>query len=255
MLLRTSKLERSRLTARDGRIGKIMTFLFDEEQWVLRYIVAKHGFLFLGRHVLISPMSVAGTIRDGEAIAVNLTQEQIKNAPDADLAKSVSRKMETEFLRYYRVPVYWGGAGLWGGALTPLEAGALSPTPANEEEPRSDLDPDSDDESHLRSTREVSGYHLYAQGSDVGVITDFAIEDTTWAVRYLRVEADDDTGGGSLYISPHWVQGISWADQRVSIDIPLARLKDAPKVGIKGAPSRDEEERLHEFFGKARYWK
>ncbi len=181
MLLRTSRLEKSHLRATDGRIGKIETFLFDEEQWVLRYILAKYGFAFLSRRVLISPMSVTGALRDSEAIAVGLTRKQIKNAPPADLAQPVSRKKEAQFLSYYRMPAYWGGAGLWGGALTPLEAGAL-------------------------------------------------------------------------FISPHWVREISWIERRISIDMALEQLRDVPKIGAGGEPSRDEEEHLHDFFGMARYW-
>ena len=255
MLLRTSRLEKSHLRATDGRIGKIETFLFDEEQWVLRYILAKYGFAFLGRRVLISPMSVTGALRDSETIAVGLTRKQIKNAPPADLAQPVSRKKEAQFLSYYRMPAYWGGAGLWGGALTPLEAGSLSSAPAVDEAfaPESDLE--SDRESHLRSTHEVAGYRLHASEEEAGVVTDFVIEDTTWAIRYLRVETDDEIGGGALFISPHWVREISWIERRISIDMALEQLRDVPKVGAGGEPSRDEEEHLHDFFGMARYWK
>lgn len=257
MLLRASRLEQSRLRATDGRIGKIKTFLFDEEQWVLRYIVAKYGFALFGKRVLISPMSVTGAPRDGEAIAVGLTRKQVKSAPTADLAQPVSRKKEAQFLRYYRVPVYWGGAGLWGGALTPLEAGSLSSAPAVDEEFAPDTDLESDDESHLRSTREVAGYRVCAPEDEVGVITDFVIEDTTWAIRYLRIETAEDIGGGTLFISPYWVREISWIERKVSIDTPLAQLKAVPKAGTGGGgqPTRDEEEHLHEFFGKVRYWK
>ncbi len=255
MLLRTSRLEQSHLRARDGRIGKITTFLFDEEQWVLRYIVAKHGFAFFGRRVLISPMSVTGALRDGEAITVGLTRKQVKNAPAADLAQPISRKKEAQFLRYYRVPVYWGGAGLWGGALTPVEAGSLASAPGLEAEYPPEADAETRDESHLRSTREVAGYRVCAPENEVGQITDFVIEDTTWAVRYLRVETDEGVGGGTLFISPHWVREISWIERRVSIDTPLEQLRDVPRVGEGGAPTRDEEERLHEFFGKVRYWR
>ncbi len=259
MLFRTSQLERSRLRARDGRIGKIETFLFDEEQWVLRYIVAKHGFAFLGKRVLISPMSVTGALRDGEAITVGLTRKQVKNAPSADLAQPVSRQKEAELLRYYRVPVYWGGAGLWGGALTPVEAGSLASAPGPDEQylPETDAQTDAqtDAESHLRSTREVTGYRLRAPEEEVGSVTDFLIEDTTWAVRYLRVETRAEIGGGSLFISPHWVREISWGERTILIDTPLEQLRNVPATAAEGRLSREEEEHLHELFGKARYWK
>ena len=221
----------------------------------MRYIVAKHGLFVLGKRVLISPMSVTGTIRGGQAISVGLTRKQIRNAPSADLAQPISRKQEAMYLSYYRVPFYWGGAGLWGGALTPLEAGALSTTTATDGASHPEADPESDDESHLRSTREVVGYRVREPGEEVGTVTDFLIEDTTWAVRYLCIETAEDIGGGTLFISPHWVQEISWLERRVSIEILRAQLARVPKVGVGGVLSRDDEERLHEFFGKARYWR
>ncbi|TVR56818.1 MAG: hypothetical protein EA426_13130 [Spirochaetaceae bacterium] len=150
---------------------------------------------------------------------------------------------------------YGGGTGLWGGVLTPLEAGSLSSAPAVDEAFATESDLESDGESHLRSTREVAGYWLQASEQKAGVVTDFVIEDTTWAIRYLLVETDDEIGGAALFISPHWVREISWIERRISIEMPLEQLRDVPKVGAGGAPSRDEEEHLHEFFGKTRYWK
>ena len=42
------------LQARDGEIGKIVQMYFDDETWVVRYIVVRAGWL-LGREVLIAP--------------------------------------------------------------------------------------------------------------------------------------------------------------------------------------------------------
>lgn len=251
MLLRTAQIENSRIRATDGTIGKVDTFLFDEDQWVLRYIVAKHGVLFFGRHVLLSPISVTGVVNDGQSVTVGLTKEQIKNAPSANLARPISRRKEEQFHRYYQIPVYWGGAGLWGSAMTPLEAGTVSYEPSADEEPIAA----DEDEYHLRSTREVEGYRVHTTDEHVGIVAGFVIEDTTWAVRYLRIDTKNEIGDGSLFISPHWVSEISWIERRLSLGIDTGRLAEVPTVGVEGTLSRDEEERLHEFFGQPRYWK
>ncbi|MFW5814285.1 MAG: hypothetical protein ACOCWX_02455 [Spirochaetota bacterium] len=251
MLIRTSRIEGSKIQATDGQIGKVRTFLFDEDQWVLRYIVAEYGFLFFGGHVLLSPISVTGTVEDGQEITVGLTKKQIKDAPSADLARPISRRKEEQFHRYYQIPVYWGGAGLWGSAMTPMEAGTVSYGPATEEEPIAA----GEDEYHLRSTREVEGYKVHTSDGEVGTVAGFLIEDTTWAVRYLRIETKDEIGDGSLYVSPHWVDEISWIERKLSLGINNERLSRVPTVGVQGTPTRDEEEKLHEFFGQPKYWK
>jgi hypothetical protein len=251
MLVNTSRIENSKIHATDGAVGKVTTFLFDEEQWVLRYIVAKYGFLFFGGRILLSPISVTGTVGDGEEIRVGLTKGQIKNAPSADLARPISRRKEEQFHRYYQIPVYWGGAGLWGSAMTPMEAGTVTYEPNAEQEPIGAAE----EEYHLRSTNEVEGYRVHATDKEVGTVASFLIEDSTWAVRYLRIDATEEIGNGNLYVSPHWVDEISWIERKISLEMDSTRLSEAPTVGVEGTLTRDEEEQLHEFFGQARYWK
>ncbi|MFW5684412.1 MAG: hypothetical protein ACOC1I_06130 [Spirochaetota bacterium] len=253
MLLSTARLENSKVQATDGDVGKVETFLFDEEQWVLRYIVARYGLPLFGKHVLLSPVSVRSTADDGTKLSVGLTKEQIKNAPSADLARPISRRKEEQFHRYYQIPVYWGGAGLWGSAMTPMEAGTVTyePSPEAEPEPISAAD----EEYHLRSTEELEGYRVQSRDEHVGTVAGFIIEDTTWAVRYLRVDAKEEIGGGNLFVSPHWVDEITWIERKLTLDMESKRLSEVPTVGVEGALSREEEDQLHEFFGKPRYWK
>jgi len=40
---------------------------------------------------------------------------------------------------------------------------------------------------HLRSTDEVSGYHIQAADGEIGHVEDFVIDDETWAIRYMVV--------------------------------------------------------------------
>ena len=43
----------------------------------------------------------------------------MKNSPDIDTDKPVSRQHEMRYLGYYGYPSYWGGIGPWGNGLTP----------------------------------------------------------------------------------------------------------------------------------------
>ena len=250
MLVSGKQLESATINAIDGKIGKVRSFLFDDEQWVVRYLVVHHGFWVFGKDTLISPMSVTDAIQDLDLISTKLTKEQVKNAPSADLAKPVSRRKEEQFLRYYRVPTYWGGAGLWAGAMTPVEAGVVDYVPEPETEPEAA----NEEEYHLRSTHEVIGYRASAEETEVGKVEDVLIEDKTWAIRYLRLEAKTDFGDGTIYVSPHWVRDISWLERKFELDLPLERIRQLPALGKNGILVQEEEVQIHEHFGKPRYW-
>lgn len=262
MLITTSKIERSKVIARDGALGSVDTFLFDDEQWVVRYLVVRHGPPLLRKYVLISVASVKSPAgADDSGIAVDLTRKEVKHAPSADVARPVSRRKEEQFHRYYRIPVYWGGSGLWGASMTPREAGTVTYEPESQTEPIGARE----DEYHLRSTREVEGYrvetadaHSGDEESDdsiVGAVGGFLIEDTTWAVRYLRIDAHESLGGGFLYVSPHWVGEFSWIEHKMTLDMQASRLREIPTFGVKETLGRGEEEQLHAFFEKPGYWK
>jgi len=44
---------------------------------------------------------------------------------------------------------------------------------------------------HLRSSHEVTGYHIQAKDGELGHVEDFIIDDETWAIRYLIVNTSN----------------------------------------------------------------
>jgi hypothetical protein len=57
-----------------------------------------------------------------------------------------------------------------------------------------------------------------------------------------------------IYVSPHWVSGISWLERKIGLGVPLDRIKELPTMGKSGNLVREEEIQIHEHFGKPRYW-
>src|SRR5690242_9263843 len=107
MLHTVKKLDGCRVLATDGAIGRVKEVYFDDEQWVVRYLVVDTRGWLSGRSVLISPYAVKFIAWDSEAIAVNLTRDQVQHSPDIDTDKPVSRQREAEYHRYYGYPQYW----------------------------------------------------------------------------------------------------------------------------------------------------
>src|ERR1035438_5757273 len=112
-MLRSMKdLESYTVGATDGIIGRVADFYFDDDQWVIRYLVVALGEEPPHRKVLISPISIGQPNWSGKILNVSLTQVQVKNSPDIDTDKPVSRQQEMGYLGYFGYGTYWGGGGL-----------------------------------------------------------------------------------------------------------------------------------------------
>ena len=111
MLRSIKQLYGDKLGASDGEIGHVKDFYFDDQNWVVRYIVADTGSWLSGRQVLISPHSFGSLPQAGKVLRVNLTRKQIENSPSIDSHKPVSRQYEEEYHRYYGWPTIGKGTG------------------------------------------------------------------------------------------------------------------------------------------------
>src|SRR5665213_2117878 len=119
-MLRSMKdLEGYAIRATDGDIGHVKDLYFDDDKWVIRYLVVETGTWLSSRKVLISPFAVGDPDWAARVLPVSITKEQVKNSPDIDTDKPVSRQHEMQYLGYYGYPYYWGGAGFWGAGVYP----------------------------------------------------------------------------------------------------------------------------------------
>jgi SPFH domain / Band 7 family/PRC-barrel domain len=120
LMLRNSQyLQGCAIAATDGVIGEVTDLYFDDEAWVIRYLVVSTGTWLSNRTALISPYSIGQPQLGRQLLPATLTKEQVKNSPDVDTDKPISRQYEMQYLRYYRYPSYWGSTGLWGVGVNP----------------------------------------------------------------------------------------------------------------------------------------
>ena len=226
MLLTVRSLLAEPIEATDGLIGRIDSFLFDDTSWVIRYIVVDCGRWLPGRRVLVSPISVESVDVREHRIRVRLSRTQIRNSPDIDTDRPVSRQMEVGFYDYYGYAPYWAGGSIWGAGAYP---GALAAPIAGLANPIAIRDDERQDDPHLRSTRAVTGYHLQATDGDAGHVDDFLVDDGPWTVWRLIVDTSNWPGGRSVLVSPRRVRAVDWAASRLWIDIPRERVLRSPE--------------------------
>lgn len=258
MLRSGNDLKGLKIRANNGEIGKVDQFLFDDASWTIRYMVVNTAGWLLKELVLIAPQSIAGVDWDDQRVDVNLTREQVEQAPPIATDQPVSRQMETELATYYGYHPYWYGPGLWGGTGYPFGAGVAAGYPAAaalaEDElrqPESDELPEGD--QHLRSTREVGGYSVHAQDGDIGHVKDFLMDDETWTIRYLVLDTGGWWSGKEVVVAPRWASKISWEERLVYVDLTREQVKSSPEYSPNQL-SRDEEQRLHQHLRRPGYW-
>jgi hypothetical protein len=244
MLRSVKSLSGYKIGASDGTIGKVDGFLFHDFSWIIRYLVVDTGGWLPGRKVLISPVALVQPTADVKILPVNLTREQVKNSPDIDTDKPVSRQAEIELHKHYDWTPYWTGGGFAAPVIEP----------SSEEKKQAAVAAKEKVDLLLRSTQEVIGYHIHATDGDIGHAEDFILDDEGWTIRYLVVDTRNWLPGRSVLISPQWIEKISWSDSKVRIDLLKDQIKDSPRYDPSSPINQEYETRLYDFYGRPKYW-
>ena len=250
MRLRNAKdLHGFKIHAIDGEIGTADEFYFDDENWTIRYLTVKTGGWLSGRSILISPISIIEVDWDAERVNVSLTKDRVKNSPDIDTQKPVSRQHESAYLDYYGYPNYWDGPYLWGPVYTPSEltfaaAGMTQDLSANGVAA----------DSHLRSTNALCGYKIHTNDGEIGHVKGLVLDDATWTIRYMEVSTGHWWPGKSVLVAPSWIERMSWIDSEVFVTLTRELIQSAPEYLESKPITREYEDRLYMHYSKACYW-
>jgi len=254
MLRSTQEMNDYAIGATDGEIGHVVDFFFDDQSWVIRYLVVETGSWLMSRKVLVSPFALQEADWMHKRLPVRITREQVKHSPDVDTQKPVSRQHEMAYADYYGYPYYWGGSGLWGdGLYAPLlvsrkDMGSVLP----EATTVTPLQPGND--PHLRSCQSVIGYHIHATDGDIGHLQELLVDEKTWSIRYMVVDTSDYWVGHEVLISPDWVKRIDWIESKVTLDLLQQTVKDSPRFESSTALNRVQEAAIHQHYKRPTYW-
>lgn len=244
MLRSINQLKGATIDATDGDIGKVSDFYFDDEQWVVRYLVVETGSWLVSRKVLVTPESLATTDIDSGVFATGLSREQVENSPEIDTERPVSRQHEQMLLAYYGYPNYWAGDLTGGLGMAPGRVdGYLTRLINREIEQRQDRN----DDEHLRSCREVEGYHIDAADGEIGHVEDVLV-DENWSVRYLVVNTRNWWFGHSVLIAPQWIDHLAWASATVSVDLSRETIRQAPEYDPSRPPDAEFGQQLADYY-------
>ena len=236
----------------DGDIGEVVDFYFDDQSWTVRYVIVKTGNWLSGKKVLISPQAFQQPDWENEEIAVNLTQEQIKNSPDIDTEKPVSRQQEEQLTNYYPWVGYWGDvhdAGIFGQMPSDLYYEDVTPPPASIGTD-TNLSTEENNDQHLHSTEDVDGYNIHAIDGEIGKVVDFIVDDSTWKMKYFVVETGSWLNSKKVLLSTKWIKEVNWENSTVIVNISTESVKNSPEFDVSEPVKEAAERMLFTYYGK-----
>ena len=95
------------LLALDGEIGHVDDFIIDDETWAIRYLVVTTKNWWAGKKVLISPKWIENVSWEEREVAIGLSREVIKAAPEYNDESLLTRDYETDLHGHYNRAGYW----------------------------------------------------------------------------------------------------------------------------------------------------
>ncbi len=216
-----------KLSATDSEIGKVKDFYFDDQTWMIRYLVADTGGWLSGRQVLLSPhafgaAALGDASGDAAHLRVNLTRQQIEDSPSIETHRTVSRQYEEEYYSHYGWPNYWDG-GILGAAGFPAF------TPEAFQEDRSHHGHNQRDDIHLRSTKAVTGYRVHATDGDVGKVQGFVVNGKTWAISEVIIELEQGSDDTPVRLLTKHVKHISYETSTMFLNLSQSSLTHAAR--------------------------
>jgi uncharacterized protein YrrD len=232
MLNKAKTLIGYKLNSRDGEIGKVKEFYFDEHHWTIRYLVIDTGNWLADRQVLISPYALLAVNKEEKYISIDLTKKQIEDCPLIENDKPISRNYEEAYYGYYGYQLYWNGSYI----IRNYEKGKDTAPGKNAWNP------------YLRSTRDITGNNIQTSDGEIGNIDDFIIDDETWAICYLVVDTQKWWAIKKVLVSTHCLESVFWKEVKVSLNPPSEAIKQTLENIERSFVTREYKTRFHHQY-------
>jgi len=235
------------IKAKDGELGKVSEFYFDDITWSIRYLVVETGNWLNERKVIIPHAALGVTDWKSQTFQVNLTIDQVRNSPDFETQKTVSRQHEIKLFTHYGVPVYWDNVFYDGAVGTSPYVPIFDINPVKKEKNSTQQQTD---DLHLRSTEKVEGYYIQAKDGEIGHVEDYIIDDEKWNIRFLVVDTTNWLPGRKVLILPRWINRIDWGESKVYVNLSLESIKNSPEFDHSQPVDMIAERELFDHYGE-----
>lgn len=261
MLRKLHSLKSFVVNGKNGKLGKVDDFYFDQKQFVVRYLVIDTGNWLEHEETLISTHAIDNVDFDNSTIHVNLASEQLEDSPSIEKNEPISKAKEKALIEYFGWPDYWkkthsSDSELIHAGITERKKLLNYKTLKKEEaaKKKSEIV-----ETNLRSLEEVRGYKIHAKDDKFGHLEDlFVEEEDSWIIRYLLIDTRNIMEGKSVLIAPDWIESISWFDKEIFVNKDKEEIEESPEYEepkeAKSYIDKNYEELLYDHYDEKKYW-
>jgi sporulation protein YlmC with PRC-barrel domain len=253
VLSEVKRLHELTLHALDGEVGRVDEILFDDRHRTVRYLIVETGDWLFGRKMLISPLAFGLLDWEKQTLNLNLTREQIENSPSVGTDKPVSRQWEQTYYDHYSWPYYWGSIGgrgpySYSEAMLPRSMTYFETPPLAGDSPAQDQG-----DTHLHSTKAMTGYGISAIDGHLGHIEDFIVNDETWRISYLAVDTRNWWPGKQVLLPPDWIGQRNWVENTLEVNVIRNQVRNAPAWAPGQPIDQTFEASLNNYYAAQRH--
>lgn len=244
MLRQIRELGTYRLHAKDGDIGHLEQFYFDDRDWKITYFVVDIGTWLHGKKVLMRPSAIIGVDARTKTINAAFTKQEVQDSEDVGMHKPEGLEQSHDYSIYLGWPSYYLGLNALNdsdrepvGRAHDLEKGKTS-----EHSFRQAYD------EHLRSSKLVSHYHVMAVDGEIGQIKDGIVDDQTWTIQYVVSTVRNWWSSKKVLLPTEWIVCFSAAESNVYVSLTRNNIATAPAFDPEKPLTRDIEIALNNHY-------
>jgi hypothetical protein len=241
------------LQTKDDQIGQVVDFYFDDQAWLVRYLIAEINAREMGREVLISRSAFGQIDRKGSLFPVQLNKQQVEHSPDINRVKPVSRQQKTVANQHSQWPIYWlmSGSIYHYSVPRPAILEAMLNDETQTDTASTTGETQEKDNPHLRSVGEVCGYKIQAQDGEIGCVEDFIVDDQGWRICYLVIKTRNWWRSKRVLVAPMWVEQINCLLKQVRVNLKRETISNSPKFDPKAPFDQAYEARIHSHYNQS----
>ena len=106
----------------------------------------------------------------------------------------------------------------------------------------------------LTTASEIKGYAIAASDGDLGKVSDFLFDDSSWLVRWLVVDTSHWITGRKVLLPASALGHPDAAAQKFSVRLTKEQVKSSPDVDSELPVSRQMESNIYDYYGWSPYW-
>ncbi|MFW6154240.1 MAG: hypothetical protein ACOC95_03390 [Planctomycetota bacterium] len=214
-MMRARDLLRCRVICAGEGFGHVEGFLFDDAQWIVRYLRVVPEAGQEGRHALVAPAAISTCDREARELHTDLSVLQFADSPAMRLPGELPRDEEMALVTHFGWPAYWADSPQLKGAAAEQrsEAAAATVTPPGV--------------AQLRSLGTLCRCEALAcDGRVAGAVADVFLDMTDWAVRYLAIAVEDRDE--AMLAPPDWIRSADWDAGELHFGVSSESLLTGP---------------------------